>query len=119
MELEKYFEFIGNEAIRIAGTRIGIETVLRNYLQGAGPEEIVLRYPTLSLEQVHATITYYLANQEKVESYLEQVKQRREEAWQEQQQHPSEFVQELRERLNKQRRELLRRSTEAVSSVGR
>ena len=119
MELEKYFEFINNKAIRIAGTRIGIETVLRNYLQGAGPEEIVLRYPTLSLEQVHATITYYLANQEKVESYLGQVEQRQEEAWREQQQHPSEFVHQLRKRLNNQRRELLRRSTGATSSVER
>ena len=118
MELEKYFEFIGDEAIRIAGTRIGIETILRNYVQGAGPEEIVLRYPTLSLEQVHATITYYLANQEKVDSYLGQVEQRQEEAWRKQQQHPSEFVQELRQRLNKQRREVLRRSG-ATSSVGR
>jgi len=119
MELEKYFEFIGNQAIRISGTRIGIETILRDYQQGAGAEEIVLRYPTLSLEQVHATITYYLANRGKVESYLRQVEQRQEEAWQEQQQHPSEFVQDLRERLHKRRRELLRRSTEAISSVGR
>jgi len=114
VELEKYFEFIDNQAVRIAGTRIGIETILRDYQQGAGPEEIVLRYPTLSLEQVHATITYYLANQERVESYLEQVNRRQEEAWQEQQQHPSEFVQDLRERLHKQRREL--RRTEATSS---
>jgi len=105
VELEKYFEFVSDRAIRIAGTRIGIETILRNYAQGAGPEEIVLRYPTLSLEQVHATITYYLANQERVDSYLGQVEQRQQEAWREQQQHPSEFVQELRERLNKQRRE--------------
>lgn len=119
MELEKYFEFIDSKAIRIAGTRIGIETVLHNYLQGAGPEEIVLGYPTLSLEQVHATITYYLANREKVESYLGQVEQRQTEAWREQQQHPSEYVQELRGRLNGQRRELLRRRTDATSSVGR
>jgi uncharacterized protein (DUF433 family) len=62
MELESYFEFIGEDAIRVAGTRVGIETILRDYEAGAGPEEIVLHYPTLSLEQVHATITYYLAN---------------------------------------------------------
>ena len=63
-----------------------------------------LRYPTLSLEQVHATITYYLANREKMEAYLALVKQQQEEAWQEQQQHPSEFVRVLRERLEQQRR---------------
>ena len=70
MELENYFEFINNKAIRIRGTRVGIETILRDYQQGASPEETVLRYPTLSLEQVHATITFYLANQEKIDSYI-------------------------------------------------
>jgi len=104
MELEKYFEFISEGAIRIAGTRINVETVLRDYREGASPEEIVLRYPTLSLEQVHATITYYLANREKMEAYLALVKQQQEEAWQEQQRHPSEFVRVLRERLEQQRR---------------
>ena len=103
MELEGYFEFIGEDAIRIAGTRVGIETVLCDYREGASPEEIVLRYPTLSLEQVHATITYYLANQEKLESYLALVRRRQEEAWQEQQRHPSEFVRALRERLERRR----------------
>lgn len=106
MELTGYFEFIGEDAIRITGTRVGIETVLRDYGEGASPEEIVLRYPTLSLEQVHATITYYLANREKVETYLALVRQRQEEAWREQQHHPSEFVRALRERLERQRAQL-------------
>ncbi len=103
MELENYFEFIGEHAIRIAGTRVGIETVLHDYREGASPEEIVLRYPTLSLEQVYATITYYLANREKVEAYLKRVRQQQEEAWQEQQRQPSDFVRVLRERLERHR----------------
>jgi uncharacterized protein (DUF433 family) len=103
MKLEGYFEFVNEEAIRIAGTRVGIETVLRDYREGASPEEIVLRYPTLSLEQVHATITYYLANRAKIETYLTRVQQRQEEAWLEQQRQPSEFVRSLRERLEQQR----------------
>ena len=103
MELENYFEFIGEHAIRIAGTRVGIETVLHDYREGASPEEIVLRYPTLSLEQVYATITYYLANREKVEAYLKRVRQQQEEAWQEQQRQPSDFVRALRERLERHR----------------
>ncbi len=103
MELESYFDFVSQDTIRIAGTRIGIETVLRDYQEGASPEEIVLRYPTLSLEQVHATITYYLANREQVETYLGAVRQRQEAAWREQQRHPSEFVRALRERLGRYR----------------
>jgi uncharacterized protein (DUF433 family) len=119
MELETYFEFISDQAIRIAGTRVGIETVLRDYYHGASPEEIVLRYPTLTLEQVHATITYCLANEKKVKTYLQQVKHRQEDAWEEQQRHPSEFLQELRKRLHRQRRELDRGRTEAPSTAVR
>ena len=119
MELEKYFEFINDESIRIAGTRVGIETILCDYQQGSSPEEIVLHYPTLFLEQVHATITYYLANREKIETYIEKVRQTQEEAWREQQRHPSEFLQALRERLEQQRRALRHERAEATSSVSR
>lgn len=106
MELESYFEFINDYAIRIAGTRIGIETVLWDYQEGASPEEIVMRYPTLSLEQVYAAITYYLANREKIEAYLKRVQQQQEEDWQKYQSQPSEFVKSLRERLERYRRNL-------------
>jgi hypothetical protein len=98
---------------------VGIEIVLRDYLEGASPEEIVLRYPTLSLEQVHATITYYLANQEKMNAYLVSVRQRQEEAWQEQQRQPSEFVRSLRERLEQQRQALRDRETLSFAATGR
>jgi uncharacterized protein (DUF433 family) len=103
IELTDYFDFIGEDDIRIKGTRVGIETVLHDYQEGASPEEIVLRYPTLSLEQVYATITYYLAHREQVAAYMARVRQQQEEAWQEQQHHPSEFVRMLRERLEQQR----------------
>jgi len=119
MELKDYFEFINNEKIRVAGTRVGIETLLRDYQEGASPEEIVLRYPTLSLEQVHATITYYLANREEVDRYLKQVRHRQEEGWREQQRQPSEFVLALRARLVKQRGALHRKKTEATPQVSR
>lgn len=118
MELESYFHFVSEESIRIAGTRVGIETVLRDYQEGASPEEIILRYPTLSLEQVHATITYYLANREKLQAYLNQVKQRQEGAWQEQQRYPSEFVRGLRERLERERSALQERKAESSPKVG-
>lgn len=35
MQLEDHLEFIGDHAIRIAGTRVGIETVLADYQEGA------------------------------------------------------------------------------------
>jgi len=117
MELESYFDFINDNAIRLKGTRIGIESILKDYNLGATPEEIVIRYPILSLQQVYASITYYLANREAVNAYLERVKQQQEEAWEEQEHHPSEFVRSLRERLERQRQIFLkeRRQNTAVN----
>ena len=56
MELKSYFDFQSPEDIRIKGTRIGIEIVLDDYLEGASPEEIAARYRYLTLDQVYATI---------------------------------------------------------------
>lgn len=112
MQLEEYFDFIAEDAIRLAGTRVGLETVIDDYQKGVTPEEIVFHYPTLSLEQVYATITYYLFDKQKVKKYIALVRQRQEEAWQEQQRNPSPFVRSLRERLAAQRR-LLEQKIEA------
>ena len=103
MELESYFEFLAEDAIRLRGTRVGIETVVRDYLEGASPEEIALRYPTLTLEQIHATIRYALANQTQVDAYLQRVHQRQEAAWQAAQQQPSALLRALRTRLAQRR----------------
>jgi uncharacterized protein (DUF433 family) len=104
--IENYFDFLGPDDIRIKGTRIGIETVLDDYLGGSSPEEIAARYRTLTLEQVYATITYYLHKQKEIDEYLERWRAYTETAWQEQQRNPPEFVQELRERIQR-KRELL------------
>ena len=117
MKLENYFDFVQEDVIRIKGNRIDIEIVLEDYLTGASPEEILLRYPTLNLEKIHATILYYLAKTEEVEAYLERVRQLDEEASKEQLRNPSPFVVELRERFAKVSQELLeakRKSTKPV-----
>lgn len=72
MELESYFDFLAPDDIRIKGTRIGIETILYDYLhRGQSPEDIATRYHSVTLEQVYATITYYLHHRETVDAYLE------------------------------------------------
>jgi uncharacterized protein (DUF433 family) len=71
MELEGYFDFLAEDDIRIKGTRIGIETVLYEYIhRSQSPEAIAARYPSLTIEQVYATITYYFHNREAVDAYL-------------------------------------------------
>ena len=50
---------------------MGVEHVLEAYLAGSLPEEISLEYPTVTLEQVHGTIAWYLRNRAEADGYLE------------------------------------------------
>lgn len=70
MKLEDYFDFLSENVIRIKGHRLGIEDVLELYHAGSSPEQIALEYPGLTLEQIHATITYYWHNKKDVDAYL-------------------------------------------------
>jgi len=106
MQLKDYFEFLGPDDIRIKGTRVGIETILSEYLDGRIPEEVALRYPSVSLEQVYATITYYLHNRSEIEAYLEKGRSYEEQMWLAQQQNPPEVVKRLRLIAQKRREEL-------------
>ncbi|MBZ8180867.1 DUF433 domain-containing protein [Oscillatoria salina] len=70
-KISDYFNFLAPNDIRLKGSRIGIETILYEYLErGKSPEEIAQIYPSLSLEQVYATILYYLQNQQTISDYL-------------------------------------------------
>lgn len=83
MLLEDYFEFLNPDDIRIKGHRIGIDNVIEYYLQGCTPEQIQEHFPTLILEQIYATITYYLHNKDEVNAYLERLNTWREHHYQE------------------------------------
>jgi uncharacterized protein (DUF433 family) len=85
MRLEDYFDFQRPDDIRIKGHRIGIESVLEAYLEdGLQPREIIERYPSLSLEDVYATILYYLQHKSEWDAYyqahVQYCRQSREEA---------------------------------------
>ena len=71
MQLEDYFDFLAPDDIRLKGTRIGIEHILYEYIHRAQtPEAISERFHTVTLEQVYATILYYLHNKEAVTAYI-------------------------------------------------
>jgi uncharacterized protein (DUF433 family) len=71
MQLEDYFDFLAPDDIRIKGHRIGIESVLYEYIFHARtPEEIADIFPSLSLEQILATLLYYQRNKVQVDAYL-------------------------------------------------
>lgn len=106
MQLEDYFDFVNPDDIRIKGHRIGIDDVLAYYLEGYAPEEIVVHLPSLSLEKIHATITYYLHNRSEVNAYLDRLAARYEQEYQEWATTPSPVVQRLRDIKAARRREM-------------
>jgi uncharacterized protein (DUF433 family) len=93
VELNAYFDFIADGDIRLRGTRVGIETVLYDYLyRDSTAEQIAERYPTISLEQVYATITWYLHDRQRGDEYLNNWLARGEQARAEQARNPSPGV---------------------------
>jgi uncharacterized protein (DUF433 family) len=56
--------------VRVGDTRVTLDTVAAAFREGATPEEIVQRYPTLRLGDVYAVISYYLRHSLEVETYL-------------------------------------------------
>ena len=97
MQLEDYFEFLSPDDIRIKGHRVGIDDVLYYYLEGYTPEETAANLPSLSLEQIHATITYYLRNRGEVDAYLSRLAAWREQRRREWEANLPPVVQRLRE----------------------
>ncbi len=59
-------------SIRIADSRVSLDSVVHHYKLGASAEQITQKFPDLELADVYAAITYYLNHEETVEEYLRQ-----------------------------------------------
>jgi uncharacterized protein (DUF433 family) len=64
--------------VRVAGTRVTLDTVMACFKQDLLPEEIAYNFPTVGLANIYATIAYYLTHQAEVDAYLEQQDQKAE-----------------------------------------
>ena len=54
----------------VAGSRVSLASIVYEYRDGATAETIRQNFPTLSLEQIHGAIAFYLGHSEEVEAYL-------------------------------------------------
>lgn len=55
----------------LAGSRIGLDSVVHLFKRGASPESILQSFPMAgSLEAIYGAITFYLAHKNEVEAYL-------------------------------------------------
>ncbi|HKR01992.1 MAG TPA: DUF433 domain-containing protein [Pyrinomonadaceae bacterium] len=58
--------------IRIAGSRVSLDSVVHHYKLGASAEQIAQKFPALDLADVYAAIAYFLNHEETIEEYLKQ-----------------------------------------------
>ncbi|WP_129671786.1 DUF433 domain-containing protein [Candidatus Chloroploca sp. Khr17] len=61
--------------VRVANTRITLDTIVAAFREGATPETIAQQYPSLALADVYAVISYYLNHLPEVHAYLHQREQ--------------------------------------------
>jgi uncharacterized protein (DUF433 family) len=69
-ESKNYVRVDENGVMRIAETRVMLDSVVAAFEQGHSPETIRQQYPALSLEEVYGALTYYLGHQQEVTDYL-------------------------------------------------
>jgi uncharacterized protein (DUF433 family) len=62
--------------VRVAGTRVTLDTVIEQFRAGATAEALTERFPVLSAADVHAVLAYYLRHKDEVDGFLaEQARQ--------------------------------------------
>ena len=70
MPTNQYVE-VRNSAYYVAGTRIGLDVVIREFRDGRSPEEIFEAYPSIkSLAKVYGAITFILEHSQEIDAYL-------------------------------------------------
>jgi uncharacterized protein (DUF433 family) len=57
-------------ALRIKGTRVGLEPIVAGFQEGESPEKIAEGFPTVTLAQVYGAIAYYLDNKQLIEEWM-------------------------------------------------
>jgi uncharacterized protein (DUF433 family) len=56
--------------LRVAGTRVRLDTVVGAFRLGATAEEVAQQYPAVDLAAVYAVIAFYLRRRPAVDAYL-------------------------------------------------
>jgi uncharacterized protein (DUF433 family) len=102
----EYVEIREGRHYYVAGTRIGLDVVIREFRRGETPEAILQSYPSIgSLAKVYGAITFILEHSNAIESYL----QEQEALWSKfREEHP--IPDDMLERYRRTREELSRRT---------
>ena len=55
---------------RITGTRVTLDLIVREFKDGATPEQIQEGFPSVTLSDIYSVVAYYLQHSRAVEDYL-------------------------------------------------
>lgn len=67
---KQYVEFSQGDYF-VTGSRVLLEGLVTDFLDGRSPETIQQSFPTLKLAQVYGAITFYLDHQAEINAYLQ------------------------------------------------
>ena len=67
---KSYVERLAGGGWRVAGSRVSLDSIVHAYWEGRMPESILADFPSLSLEQIHGAIAFYLGRREDIDTYL-------------------------------------------------
>ena len=59
------------DAYYVVGSRVPLHVIVHEYKNGGPVESIRQSFPTLTLEQIHGALAFYLANQQEVEASIQ------------------------------------------------
>ena len=55
---------------RIVASRVSLDSIVYLFREGLSAESMVESYPSLTLEQVHGALAFYLANKAAIDRYI-------------------------------------------------
>jgi uncharacterized protein (DUF433 family) len=61
---------LADGTIRVTGSRVTLDVIVRQFRLGASPEHICESFPSLALREVYGALFFYLEHTEAVEAYL-------------------------------------------------
>ena len=60
-------------ALRIAGTRVGLSSIVAGFREGESPDTIAKEFPAVTVAQVNGAIAYYLENRKRIDDFFAEV----------------------------------------------
>jgi uncharacterized protein (DUF433 family) len=101
--MEGQYVEMRNGGYYVAGTRVSLASIVYEYRDGAAVETIRQNFPTLSLEQIHGAIAFYLGHPREVDTYLGELERK----WDELERAAEPANPELQRRIDEARKRLL------------